>query len=210
MTNIDAEKAAEALAVYTDDRRVIDSANGRLRSHQLHYEKEHGIDAAAIRERYKESRITASERRQKFAIEYATRRAVGLWEAETDSDFDQLMVRAQEVQKASGEGADKLTAARAYGDGFNGGLKGKLAITDNPHAAGTMQHQQWAMGCADGIDQRPTAPTSEPKPPPPAPEVAPPAPKRRGRKAANGQAPEPPPALFGDTEGMPATPGMPE
>jgi hypothetical protein len=191
MTNIDAEKVAEALAVYTDDKRTIDAANGRLRSHQLHYEQEHGIDAAAVRERYKESLMTAAERRQKFATEYATRRAVGLWEAETDSDFDQLMERAREVQKASGEGADKLTAARAYGDGFNGGLKGKMAITDNPHAAGSMQHQQWAIGCADGIDQRPTAPTAvEPEPPSPPPvETAPAAPKRRDRKAANGQVP---------------------
>lgn len=202
MTNVDPERVAEALAVYTDDRRAVNAANGRTKKHQNYYEDEHGVDAKAIRERYRESQMTAAERQRKYATEQVTRRAVGLWDAETPEEFDELMTRAASVEAASGEGADKLRAARAYNDGFNSGLKGGLSISDNPQAVGTLEHQQWAIGCADGVDQKagdertPMSVQAAPEPP---------AKPRAARKKAAA-----PSSLFGEPEEMPEPAGMPE
>lgn len=232
MTNIDPERVAEALAAYTEDRRAVDAANGRLRKHQLYYEKDFGVDAAAIRERYKEGRMTASERQQKYVTEQITRRAVNLWDADSPEDFEALMEQAVSVKAASGAGAEKLAGARAYADGFNSGAKGGAAITDNKYTPGTYEHQQWALGCADGLGENPReAPAMEASNGAAASDE-PAAPRKRGRppgspnrktasqllaenaEKLNGEAEphpnEPPTRLFDEEDEMPGVAALPE
>jgi hypothetical protein len=150
-SNVSSELWAEALAIYTSDKGVVDRANGQLRKHQLAYEGQ-GIDAKQIRERYKEAQLTEDERIQLYADEQISRRALDLWSAESPEDFEALIERAARTEPATGPGADKLAGARAYNDGFNGGAHGGLTPDNNPHQAGSEQHQQWAHGCTDGVD----------------------------------------------------------
>ena len=206
MTNIDPERVAEALAVYTNDRREIRAAHNRSKKHQKFYEDQYGVDQEAIRDRYKEAGMSAVERQRKYVTEHITRRAVGLWDAESPEEFDTLMEQAVAVQAAHGAGAEKLSGARAYSDGWNSGSKGGMAVEDNPYVAGTHEHQQWALGCADGVGERPRENGHD--------AVAEP-PKKRGRPRKTPIQPaeddaNDPPALFesGDDE-MPATPEMP-
>lgn len=189
----DAEKYAEALGVYESDKGVVDRANGLKRRHQNYFEQEHGISAKEIRRRYAESKLTPTERADLYAEEQVGRRALDLWSAETGDDFDELMARATATPTASGEGADKLAAARSYNDAFNGAAHGDQTQADNPHLPGTDLHVQWSCGCADGLDYKETFLNGAP------PRVAPAmgeqqanpdaAPKKRGRprKAAAEQ-----------------------
>lgn len=153
MTNIDPDKVSEALAKYTDGRRLRRAVNKRIRDDQLYYESEHGIDAKEIRERYNETLMSAEELQAKFVVEQITRRALNLWDAETPEDFEHLMEQASQVEAASGPGAERLAEARARSDGFNSGLRGSKALTDNPHTPGSLEHQAWALGCADAIGE---------------------------------------------------------
>lgn len=196
----DSEKYAEAMALYESDKGVVDRANGLKRRHQNYFEQEHGISAKEIRRRYAESKLTRAERAAQFAEEQIGRRALDLWSAETGDDFDELMARATATPTASGEGADKLAAARSYNDAFNGAAHGDQTQADNPHLPGTDLQVQWSRGCADGLDYKETflngaAPrviTTDDEDNHNLPEV----PKKRGRsrKAAPEQPAEPPTA----------------
>lgn len=191
----DAEKYAEALGVYESDKGVVDRANDLKRRHQNYFEQEHGISAKEIRRRYAESKLTPAERADLYAEEQVGRRALDLWSAETGDDFDELMARATATPTASGEGADKLAAARSYNDAFNGAAHGDQTQADNPNDPGTQLHVQWSRGCADGLDYKETFLNGAP-PRVDADQEPEAAPKKGGRprKAAAEQPVEPLPA----------------
>lgn len=168
LTNIDPNKVSEALATLTVDMtevgqamNVVKKKRKTMKDHQTYYEQEFGIDAKAIRDRYDEMQMTPRERERKYVLEQITRRAVNLWDAESPEDFDELMAAASETQAASGDSASRLSAARARADGFNSGLNGGMAVTDNPHTPGSLEHQEWAIGCADAIGESREAPAME-------------------------------------------------
>lgn len=211
MSNVPSNLIVEALAIYTADKGVVDRANGSLRKHQLAYEKQ-GVPAANVRQLYKEAQLTEDERTALYAAEQVMRRAAGLWDAETPEDFERLMEQASRTEPASQQAFDKLDDVRAYSDGLNSGQKGGGKVIQNPKVPGTSEHQQWALGYADGVDETTRAAAVEEKPEP----------KKKGRpkKATASELleanaakfePEPevdPPAnsLFSD---MPLVPGMP-
>lgn len=156
LTNIDSNLWANAMRAYEADRGAVDRAQGRLRKNQLAYEKQ-GVTAKTIRDRYKERNMTREERQQLYAEEVVSRRALALtlWDAESAEDFDRLMERATAVQPADETELTSIDLARIYNDAFNSGAKGGMAIEDNPYEPGSAEHQQWAMGCADGIGEKP-------------------------------------------------------
>jgi hypothetical protein len=195
LTNIDPNKVAEALAMLAVDMQTVGramqgvkKARKAMKDHASYYEEQHGIDAEAIRERYKEMNMTARERERKYVVEQITRRAVNLWEAESPEDFEELMASAAAVAAASGESYDRLLGARARADGFNSGLNGGTALTDNPHTPGSLEHQEWAIGCADALGEEALDSLDQ--------EEVQPAPQKRGRGrprkqvASNGAAAE--------------------
>ena len=212
-SNVDANLWAEALRIYTEDRGVVDRAQGQLRKHQLAYENR-GVTASAIRARYKEADMTEEKRLAMYAEEQISRRALSLWDAESPEDFERLMERASQTEAATPEELGKLAGSRARVDGFNSGLKGGLAITDNPHVPGSFEHQQWAIGCADGLGEKERedkpfrasngADHDEPRDPAPK--------KARGRPrkaAAETIADDPAPTDAGLFSDMPTPPGLP-
>lgn len=162
---VDPEKYAEALAIYEQDKGLRDRASGQLRRHQMFYETEFGINAAGIRERYKESQMTEKERTKKYEGELIGRRALNLWNAEKPEDFEALIEAASAVEPASGDGYDKLSGQRAYDDGFNSAAHGGQVEKDNKHRAGTLEHQQWTRGCKDGLDYKKTFSNGREAPP---------------------------------------------
>lgn len=151
-SNVSSELWAEALAIYTSDKGVVDRANGQLRKHQLAYEGQ-GIDAKQIRERYKEAQLTEDERIKLYADEQISRRALDLWSAESPEDFEALIERAAQTKPANQEAMDKVTGALAYSDGINSARLGGNKVVDNPKIPGTHEYQQWALGWADGVDE---------------------------------------------------------
>ena len=211
-SNVSADLWAEALAVYTADKGVVDRANGQLRKHQLAYENQ-GIAAKQVRERYKEAQLTEEERLQLYADEHTSRRALDLWSAESPEDFEHLMERAASTEPATGQALDKLAAARAYNDGNNSARFGGSAAEDNPHTPGSSEHQQWALGWVDGVDEAVRTQVAALPPP-----VEPPqSPRRRGTPRKIGAAATAPPepaeepanGLFPETSVMPELPGVP-
>lgn len=150
-TNVSSELWAEALAQYEEDKQMEDRARGRTKRHQIAYESQ-GIVPSEIRRRYKEAQLSEEERIAQYAMEQISRRALGLFDAETPEDFNRIMERAADTPKATGEGADKLAGVRAYNDGFNGARQGKQTLDDNKHVYGTDLFTQWARGCRDGLD----------------------------------------------------------
>lgn len=228
-TNVNASLWAEALRHYTEDRGAEDRARGVTKRHQLAYEHD-GINPVVIRQRYKEANMTRAERAAAYAEEIVSRQALGfsIWDADTEADFDRLMERARATETAPQEDLDRIAGAVAYSDGFNSGAHGGMTVTDNPHPAGSIQHQQWELGCADGIGEKPreAAPMQAAQPANGTATAAPDAPKKRGRpprktpvqlleenaaKFGGDQtepdANDPPFSLFEET--MPATPEMP-
>ena len=210
-SNVPSDLWAEALAVYTADKGIIDRANGQLRKHQLYYEDQ-GCSAKQVRERYKEAQLTEEERIQLYADEQRSRRALDLWSAEKPEDFQALIERAAETEPASVAGMDKLAGARAYNDGFNGGAHGGLTQDDNKHIPGTVEFVQWSHGCADGMDYAATfgvpgtpktadvAPRESAEPEVPGSVTR----TKRTRKQAESIPTEPTPeSLFGDMPGLP-------
>lgn len=213
MSNVPSNLIVEALAVYTADKGVCDRANGLKRKHQLAYENQ-GVPASMIRQLYKEAQLTDDERTALYASEQVMRRATNLWDAETPEDFERMMEQASRTEPASREAFDKLADVRAYADGNNSARMGGGKVIENPKVPGTSEHQQWALGWADGVDETTRVAAVEEKPEP----------KKKGRpkkataselleaNAAKFEAtpePEPdPPAnsLFSD---MPLVPGMP-
>lgn len=160
ITNLDPNKVAEALAAFTTDIGVVGQkmnevkkARKTTKDHQTYYEQEHGIPASAIRDRYEELQMSPRERERKYLMEQVTRRAVNLWDAESPEDFEELMAAAVQTEAATGDSARKLAGARAYTDGYNSGMNGGSAITDNPYVPGTFEHQQWSLGCADALGE---------------------------------------------------------
>jgi hypothetical protein len=155
-TNIDSNLWAAAMAAYEQDKGAVDRARGRLRKNQLAYDKQ-GVPASAIRARYKERNMSRDERQQLYAEEVVSRRALALtlWDAESEEDFDRLMERATAVKPAGDDSLTAIELARIYNDAFNSGARGGMAIEDNPYQQGTAEHQQWALGCADGIGEKP-------------------------------------------------------
>jgi hypothetical protein len=218
---------AEALASFEADTGMMDRARGIRKKHQNYYE-EMGIPADEVRRRYKEGKLSEGERMKLYADEQESRRALDLWTAESPADFDKLIERAAQTTAATGAGADKLAGARAYNDGFNSARKGGASVDDNPHTYGDPEHQQWALGCKDGIDYNenlaghPLAGV-EPSPREAAPmEEAPsnraPAPKKSARKKSSSGAPaedvaataeETDTATDGLFSDMPTPPGLP-
>lgn len=208
-TNVDSNLWASAMKAYETDKGIVDRAQGQLRKHQLAYEKQ-GIPAATIRARYKERDMSDDERMKLYAEEAVSRRALALciWDAETEEEFTRMMERAAETPPADPEELDGISGAEAYNNGFYGGAHQALTADNNPHVAGTIQHQQWSRGCKDGIDYKEnfgdgTAPLrhasgmGEPTP-----NGAAPAKRGRPRKGAAPVAPAVE-SLFGD-------PAMPE
>lgn len=155
-TNIDSNLWASAMRSYEEDRGAVDRAQGRLRKNQLAYDKQ-GVPAAAIRARYKERNMSRDERQQLYAEEIVSRRALALtlWDADSEEDFDRLMERATAVKPADDVELENIEGARAYNDGYNSGTHGSDPTKDNPHVYGTALHERWALGCADGIGERP-------------------------------------------------------
>lgn len=147
-SNISADLIAEALATYTADKGEHARTGMRLARHQRQYENQ-GVDSKLVRMLFQEAQLKADERMQLYADELRYRRAVSLWNAESEDDFDRLMEQAQ-VDPASGEGATRLASSRAYNDGFNSGAHGSNHPADNKHVPGTLEYQQWARGCKDG------------------------------------------------------------
>lgn len=218
LTNIDPNRVAEALAALTINRSTVGlkmnevkKARQTMKRAEEYFEQEHGIDAKAIRARYEESKMTPRERERKYVTEQVTRRALSLWSAESEEDFEALMAAAVETQAASGDSAMKLDAAQARAAGLIAGMNGASPTTDNPHVPGSMQHQEWALGCADGV--------GEDRETPPVP-AAPPKPRGRPRKKSASEllaenaaklGAEAAPPLFGDAEEeMPAVGALPE
>ena len=214
-TNVDSNLWAAAMRAYEEDKGIVDRAQGRLRKNQLAYETQ-GVPAKTIRDRYKERRMTQEERQQAYAEEVVSRRALALtlWDAESAEDFDRLMERATAVTPAADDSLTAIELARIYNDAFNSGARGGMAIEDNPYQPGTVEHQQWAMGCADGIGEKPReAPqmqANEPGGPSPAPTDAAPQKRTRAPRKSPVADPEPPARLFGDDEEMPALSEVPE
>lgn len=147
-SNISADLIAEALAVYTADKGEHARVGMRLARHQNQYENQ-GVDSKLIRMLFQEAKLKSDERMRLYADELRYRRAVSLWNAESEDDFDRLMEQAQ-VDPAEGEGATRLVSARAYNDGFNSGSHGSTHPADNKHVPGSLEFQQWARGCKDG------------------------------------------------------------
>lgn len=220
-TNVDPERVAEAFAKHIDDRRRVDAANGLSRKHQNFYETEYGVDAEAIRERYREYRMNAAKRQRKFITEQVMRRALNLWDAESPEDFERMMEQAAGTRAATGDGAEKMEASEAYDQGYRSGLKGSSPITDNPHAPGTLRHQRWSLGCADAVGEpEREAPAMEASNGTPAPAQTE-APKKARGRARNPPAPAPepeqpepdandPPSQLFDLDEMPAAAEIPE
>jgi hypothetical protein len=144
------ETIAEALAVYTADKGQHDRTGMMIARNQARYEKL-GVSSEIIRLLHKEAKLTADERQQKYANELRYRRAVSLWSAETDDDFDRAMEAASETAAAEGRSAELLVAARAYNDGHNSIVHGRQTANDNPHLPGTLPHAEWAKGAKDGV-----------------------------------------------------------
>jgi hypothetical protein len=149
MSNL-SETIMEALAQYTQDKGHHDRTGMTIARNQVKFEKL-GVSAEMIRLLFKESKLTVDERLQKYSDELRYRKAVSLWNAETEEDFDRAMQAASETMPAGGHASELLTAARSYNDGFNSSVHGKQTTDANPHVAGTLQHAQWAKGCKDGL-----------------------------------------------------------
>jgi hypothetical protein len=111
-----------------------------------------GISAELVRLMHRESKLTADERQTKYADELRYRRAVSLWEADSEEDFDRAMQQASETAVAGVKAQERLAAARAYNDGFNSMVqsKGKSTAADNPNEPGTIGHAEWTKGHRDG------------------------------------------------------------
>lgn len=181
-TNIDSNLWASAMRSYEEDRGAVDRAQGRLRKNQLAYDKQ-GVPAAAIRARYKERNMSRDERQQLYAEEIVSRRALALtlWDADSEEDFDRLMERATAVKPADDAELENIEGARAYNDGYNSGTHGSDPTKDNPHVYGTALHERWALGCADGIGERPREAPQMQEAPQLGEPAAPAAKKARGR-----------------------------
>jgi ribosome modulation factor len=151
-SNVPSEVWAEALAAYILDKAAEDRARGNTKKHQLMFETQ-GVDPSELRRRYKGSQLSEEDRIQLYANEQRSRRALDLWSASSPKDFERLLRQASETKPATGASADRVDDARAYSDGNNSGRIGGGSVDDNPFDAGTSQHQQWALGWADGIDE---------------------------------------------------------
>jgi hypothetical protein len=149
-SNVVSEIIAEALVAYTADKGAHDRTGMQIARNQAKYGRL-GVSAEMIRLLHKESRLTEEERQQKYANELRYRKAVSLWDAESEDDFAMAMEAASQTQAAHGHVTDLLAAARSYNDGFNSAAHGRADEAANPHTAGTLQHAQWAKGCKDGI-----------------------------------------------------------
>lgn len=223
-SNRESDLYAEALRVFTENKGAEDRARGNTKRNQLMYESQ-GVSATMIRSRYKEANMSQADREALYAEEVKSRRALNLWNAESPDDFERALERAVAMPPATTEALEALEGARAYNDGFNGGAHGGLTPDDNKHVPGTVQYQQWARGCLDGIDYKENfeLPSAEPPAEPePAPEQSAPR-KARNRKAPAqavaddvaaivaeelDQSPDdlPGDGMFSD---MPAVPGLP-
>lgn len=235
LTNIDPNKVAEALATKIRDMTSLSQAmNGvkkvrkAMKTHETYYEEQHGIDASVINDRYAEMKMTPRERERKYVLEQVSRRALNLWDAESPEEFEELLAAAQQIEAASGESADRLVEARARADGFNSGMNGASPLADNPHYPGTLEHQAWALGCADAVGEtRPEAgPMQAAQPGDPPAAAAQKKARGRPRKQASASTdgepasedsdssttpgPEPVTQLFDVDEEMPAVPALPE
>lgn len=146
------EVITEALATYTADKGAHDRTAMAIARNQAKYQRL-GVSAEIVRLMHKESKLTQDERHQKYADELRYRRAVSLWDADSEEDFDRAMQQASETSPAAGNAADLLIAARSYNDGFNSSAHGKVDADANPHVPGTQQHAEWSKGHRDGLRQ---------------------------------------------------------
>lgn len=149
-SNVTSDLIMEALSSYTQDKGAHDRTGMTIARNQAKFQRL-GVEADLVRQMHKEAKLSADERQSKYADELRYRKAVSLWDAETEEEFDQAMQAASETAAASARSAELLVGARSYNDGFNSAVKAKLKADDNPHAAGTVQHAHWARGCKDGI-----------------------------------------------------------
>lgn len=112
---------------------------------------EQGVPTTHLLRRQEESDLTDSERTQLFTIEQMSRRALSLWDAESPEEFERLMSAAIATPPASQDALDGLDVVRFYGDGYNCARHGGETQDNNKQSPGSLAHQSWARGCADGL-----------------------------------------------------------
>jgi hypothetical protein len=175
MTNVSSDVWADALATLERDNGEIDrrmdavKTARKRRKENLKVFSERGIPTSVLLARYGETLMSEDERHQLFAMEAMSRRALDIWSAKTPEDFNRLLERAVSTQPAKFDSLEKIRGARAFNDGHNSARHGGFTEKDNPNAAGTIEHQQWAKGCRDAIREMTNKATAKKSDAPPSP-----------------------------------------
>lgn len=147
-TNVNPDDVIGCFNEYSSLRGDAARLGQRIDKMLARYENQ-GVDRAAIKRMYALSQKDPAEvaHQQQRDREYAEWLDIVTVDETGQSGFAEALTSASKPQPSM-EAKQKLTEARAYGDGFNTGKAGGL-LEANRHPAGSAEHERWVLGWRD-------------------------------------------------------------